>query len=220
MPRKAVDMTGERYGLLTVIERAGSTKDSKPLWRCKCDCGNEATLPRSALIHGQRSCGCMQGVRSDILTPLVLRHSHSNRLYNTWSAMRERCYKPYKQNYKYYGGRGITVCDEWKDDFDTFAQWALANGYGETLELDRIDTDGNYSPDNCRWVTHQQNSWTRGVKRTNKSGVTGVIWTPSRTGIGGKWRAQIMTNGKPKHLGYYETIEEAKAAREKAEQER
>lgn len=217
MGRKAVDMTGQKYGLLTVVERCGSDKYSKPLWKCKCECGQIAILPRSALIHGQKSCGCMQGVRTDILTPELLRVSHNNRLYNTWSAMRERCYAPRKQNYKYYGGRGITVCDEWKDDFKAFAEWAIANGYTDTLELDRIDTDGNYTPENCRWVTHMENSWTRGVKSTNKSGVTGVLWTPSRSGNGGKWRAVIMTNGKRLHLGYFETIAEAQAARRKAE---
>lgn len=217
MGRNAADMCGQKYGLLTVIERAGSNKYSKPLWKCKCDCGKEVILSRSVLIHGQRSCGCLQGVRADLSLSPLFRRSHNNRLYNTWAAMRERCYKPNKQNYKYYGGRGISVCDEWKSDFMAFAEWAIDNGYADTLELDRIDTDGNYSPDNCRWVTHKENSWTRGVKCSNKSGITGVSWVQSRSGKGGKWRAGIMVDGKQMHLGYFETVEAAQAARKEAE---
>lgn len=96
-----------------------------------------------------------------IVNPFLRRYT--NRLYKEWAGMHHRCYRPMASHFEHYGGRGIQVCAEWSghDGFDAFAQWSLDNGYAEGLEIDRIDTDDGYRPDNCRWVTHKDNSRNR-----------------------------------------------------------
>ena len=120
------------------------------------------------------------------------------KLHNMWGNMKQRCH--YKANpwYPYYGGRGITVCPEWRNDAATFIRWALSNGYDETLQIDRIDNNGNYSPDNCRFVTRPQNMVNRG-KQSNglTSKYKGVYWDKSRN----KWHVRVGH----KHIGRFNT---------------
>ena len=156
---KLQDLTGQRFGRLTVIERACPEKKDKVYWICRCDCGNYSIATGNNLKSGNtQGCGCMkiEGMRSANRT-----HGQTGtRLYKAWESMRQRCYNPKKDHYKDYGGRGIVVCDEWLNDFQAFYDWAMANGYAENLTLDRMDADGNYCPENCRWATvkEQQNN--------------------------------------------------------------
>ena len=143
------DLTGKKYGMITVIRRSEKTGNGKKptvLWECVCDCGKEMLVSSSALLTGHTvSCGCKK-----------IKHgfSHKERLYNTWKCMRQRCNNPNNTSYEHYGGRGISICDEW-NDYVNFRNWAYANGYDDTLSIDRINNDGNYEPSNCRWVNNE-----------------------------------------------------------------
>ena len=141
---------GDKFGKLTVLEFVRKDENYKEFYRCKCDCGNETICEKWNLLSGcVRSCGCLIGKKC--------KHGETKtRLFNIWSGMKERCSREKHHEYQNYGGRGITVCEEWIDDFLAFKDWAMANGYQEGLTIDRIDVNGNYEPKNCRWVTKKE----------------------------------------------------------------
>ena len=151
-----IDLTGQRFGLLTVLKRHGHS-GNEVTWLCKCDCGKESVVMGEALRRGKtKSCGCLR--RLHIVEANTKHGLVHTPLYRIWSNAKSRCFDVNCKSYKNYGGRGITVCDEWKDDFQAFYDWAMANGYKEGLSIDRIDNNGNYEPSNCRWTTVKEQS--------------------------------------------------------------
>lgn len=170
-----IDMTGRRFGRLTVVQRNGISRNKEALWLCKCDCGNEVTVNGCNLRHGgTQSCGCYNKDRSSEANSQKVKHNgYGTRLYNVWIAMKVRCLTPTHKNYKDYGGRGITICQEWQNDFGCFRDWAMANGYDPTAPrsqctIDRIDVDGNYEPSNCRWVSMKVQGSNKRVQKNKK----------------------------------------------------
>lgn len=166
---KLIDLTGQKFGRLTATKCVGRNKHRDCLWECKCECGEITTVTAHNLINGlSKSCGCYRSETTAAKNTIHnLRYS---KLYTVFYGMKKRCYYCKAINYKYYGGCGITICDEWRNNFQAFYDWAIDNGYADGLTIDRIDVNGNYEPSNCRWVTMaEQNKNKRGKRNYEKS---------------------------------------------------
>lgn len=143
------DLQGKRFGKWTVIKEDGRI-GSNVAWLCRCDCGNVARVRATALVNGySKSCGCNR------IHAITTHNATGTPLFDVWRNIKERCTNPNYKTYGNYGGRGIKVCDEWLESFESFYEWAVNNGYKQGLSIDRIDVDGNYEPSNCRWETNK-----------------------------------------------------------------
>ena len=152
---KFVPMIGKKFARLTVIEESGRTKSGNAKYICLCECGNKTPPINGANLRDgtTKSCGCLK--REGIIQRSTTHGMCSTRLYRIWHDMRARCKYPSNPNYRDYGGRGIAVCAEW-EEFQTFYNWAMTNGYAENLTIDRKDVNGDYDPSNCRWATMKE----------------------------------------------------------------
>ena len=150
---KLIDITGNRYGRLVVIKRSYTDKDKFVRWECKCDCGNTYYGRSYELKNGiVKSCGCLEIENRQHIGKEI--HGLSQLpIYKVWKSMKARCYRETDKRYSRYGGRGISVCNEWLHSPEAFIEWANKNGYSKGLSLDRIDNNSNYSPENCRFVS-------------------------------------------------------------------
>lgn len=163
MKTTIIDLTGQRFGRLTVIKRDG-TIYGQASWLCICDCGKSVVVRGYCLRKGEtRSCGCLAAELAQ--KRLITHGATKTRLFKIWSNMIARCYKPYHKSFKDYGGRGISICDEWLHSFAKFQGWAIANKYADNLSIDRINVNGNYEPSNCQWLTMKEQGQNRRTSR-------------------------------------------------------
>lgn len=190
------DLSGERFGRLVVLERASdrvfSSGRKAVQWKCVCDCGNEKIVASTHLTSGDvTSCGCYyresrQNCGRDEIHGLA-----GSRIYHLYENMKYRCNNPKAAGWESYGGRGIQVCDDWNrpDGFESFYKWALENGYSDDLSIDRIDVNGDYAPENCRWADKE-------TQRNNQRNSV-LITYQGKTQSAGQWSKET---GLDRHL--------------------
>lgn len=207
-----IPMIGKRFGKLLVTGEAGLSERGTYKYECLCDCGAVSIKNGTELRCGKtKSCGCLKGIGRN------KKHGGSGtKLHIDWMEMKRRCVLSANniKKYPYHAGKGIKVCDEWVDNFAVFRDWSMENGYEETLSLDRINNDGNYCPENCRWVNSQIQSLNKTMYSNNKTGHKGVYYLKNDN----KYAVEIYLNNRTLSLGRYSDLEDAIKVRRKAEE--
>lgn len=167
---KIKELEGLKIGKLTVLNEYYK-KGKHTYWKCRCECGKEKLIYSHNLISGKtKSCGCIKNKH------IGGYKSKSKRLVKIFIGMKQRCYNPNAINYKKYGAKGVKICNDWLNDSRKFYEWSENNGYNDNLTIDRIDTRGNYEPDNCRWVTYkEQNNNTTRNRLITRNGITKTV---------------------------------------------
>lgn len=161
--KKRINLTGKHIGLWTVLYPSKKrTKHNGLMWVCRCDCGKIRAITSSALLAGHsNSCGCIHKTLAAEINNKYHDNTCKTKLYHIWTGIKDRCYNKNAPRYKNYGGRGIIICNEWKEEFLNFKFWALNNGYKEGLTIERIDVNGNYCPENCKFIPKQQQAFNK-----------------------------------------------------------
>lgn len=212
----ASDLTGTKFGRWNIVDMADRV-NGYVKWNCVCECGNKKTIYDALLRpHSSRqskSCGCL---KSELVKERFKTHGHESNgkvssEYTAWHGMLQRCGNPNHKYYGYYGGRGITVCDSWKDFNNFIADMGSKPSKGHSI--DRIENGGNYEPSNCKWATIGEQAANKRVRSDSKVGVRGVSWHKIKQ----RFHVRITANKKHIHIGYYKTLEEATEARKQAE---
>lgn len=204
------DERGNRYNQLEVLSYSHYDSNQQvSYWNCLCDCGLTCKVRGGNLRNGKaKSCGCLSKKALELRTKHGLSRSKE---YCIWASMIQRCTNSNSTHFEYYGGAGISVCKEWLDSFENFHK--DMGDAPEGTSLDRIDFNGDYCKDNCRWVNKSMQQFNQKLRSTNSSGKTGVSFMESK----GKWRARISVEGKEIHLGMFNSFDAAVTAREDAE---
>lgn len=204
MAKPKKNVVGEVYGRLTITGDAPYRGKDRRVF-VRCECGNTKDILLGSLRNGDStSCGCY-------LQEVITKHGDaSSRLYKIYKGMLNRCLLPTMTSFHNYGGRGITVCPEWRSSYAAFREWAHSSGYDDTLSIDRINVNGNYEPNNCRWIPVGNQQRNKQAIKNTSSNYVGVSLCKQT----GKWIAMIKVCGKQKNLGRYPTEIEAAKARD------
>jgi len=208
---KKIDLTGQKFGRLTVVKEAVQAKKLEILWECRCKCGNISTVSRRNLRAGHtKSCGCLNVDKiKERSTTHGMAHTTT---FNTWTHMIQRCNNPNCKDYVNYGGRGIKVCYEWEQSFANFYKDMGLKPKGLTIE--RKNNELGYFKENCYWADYFNQSHNRRISSKNTVGVSGVFWNKQSL----KWQVSITSYNTRYHLGYFNKIEDAIKTRQQAEQ--
>jgi hypothetical protein len=205
------DITGQRFGRLIATRRVGINTHKQVVWEFSCDCGNTRIAPSGGVLSGRsNSCGCL---KRELSKKRFTKHAMaSSSEWRSWRHMKDRCLNQNDKRFGNYGGRGITVCERWLNSFDRFIS-DMGKRPTSKHSLDRIDVNGNYEPENCRWATPKQQARNKTLLRNNTSGICGIYFREKTN----RWLAHLTANGKQRFLGSFATKEKAIAARKEAE---
>jgi len=174
--RQIKNLAGQKFNRLTAIKISHQDRFGHCFWECNCECGNVKIIASSNLITGStKSCGCLR-TNINSKNGLYIENRSNHALYSVWGNMKDRCLNTKHRFYNYYGGRGIKICKEWVNDSGEFINWALENGWDKGLEIDRIDNNGMYSPSNCRFITHKENTRNTRFSKLTSQDIKEILW--------------------------------------------